>query len=79
MQTIIFTEILLTFIMGSGVAVGFDAMDNFNGIHEKHYEECEHYEDCEYAQEDSLEHYEEEYLNEHEECSDEGYHYRKGC
>ena len=75
MQNIVTTGILMTFIIGSGAAMGFGAMNNYVG----NYEDCEHIQDCDYDHEECEEHNEEECLNEHEECPEEGHHYERGC
>ncbi len=87
MQNIILTGILLTAIIGSRAALGYGAMTGFNGMHGnmhhamhgEYYDDYEYHEDCDLGPEECEEHYDEECLEEHQDCLEQGYHHERGC
>jgi hypothetical protein len=67
--------------MGYGAMNGFDGMHGgmHHGMHGDHYEDCEYHADCDLGPEECEDHYNEECLEEHEDCLEQGNHHRRGC
>jgi hypothetical protein len=83
MQNVLLTGILLASLIGSGAVVGYAAMNGHEGMHYLMHggdsDDCGHFEDCDHNLEECEEQFDEECLEEHEDCKGDGYHNHNGC